>query len=341
MTWLDTEIEHHDYRPSPTQDLYFQNEVPPQHRDVFLRISRIGAQVFAQMSETTSESVQGFNPSKAKSQSAMSNVSSENAVQTDSHFEWLQRRMNFLVYDWKSLGLLALNSNSSDGNDPEQTPGPGTAWSILRNLSNFLFKQKKFIAKLSSENPDDLFFEKIFAQREGHVHAIAIIYGILAESMGLNLNHVHLHPLGLLKFTHLDQTFFIDLTQNGELLSSQQVLERMHQSVASENPALRLLEYMTGKQCFLEYLQLLKCALQKNGQLESLLLVLNQIQLYQPSNLNTLVERAFVFKGLGQNKNALADVKRYLSFADARNVPEAVLDLHRTLMPPENLTPPI
>lgn len=337
MTWLDTEIEHHDYRPSPTQDLYFQNEVPPQHRDVFLRISRIGAQIFAQMSVTASESLQDFTADKRERSPLVQGPSAELLAQTENHFEWLQKRMNFLVYDWQSLGLITLNSTNAEdqisNSDLTQVPtqelGPGVAWSILRNLSNFLFKQKKFVAKLSSENPDDLLFEKIFAQREGHVHAIAIIYGILAESMGLNLNHIHLNPLGLLKFTHLDQTFFVDLTQNGELLSSQQVLERMHQSFASENPALRLLEYMTGKQCFLEYLHLLKRALQRNGQLEPLLLVLNQIQLYQPSNLNTLVERAFVFKDLGQNKNALADVKRYLSFADARNVPEAVLDLDR------------
>ncbi|MCM2282699.1 MAG: transglutaminase-like domain-containing protein [Bdellovibrionaceae bacterium] len=244
--------------------------------------------------------------------------------------DWIVKRVQFLAYD--------LRTHTSAQSTPQE---------LCDVLNQYFFHEQGFsaIARLQDllDPAPALLLHRVLTARAGAPAVLSLIYSFLACQIGLRLEFVDLRPTCFLKFIDQGISRFIDLTREGHVLSSDDLLESLHTRFhLNAVPASALLDPVPSHRFMTDYLLSLKVAYVRRGEPAALLLIQNALMNCQPSSLQLLGERALLYRRLGQFKNALADLKRYFSFNDREHAPaeliraydelRAQLERHRNTM---------
>lgn len=239
--------------------------------------------------------------------------------------DWMLKRVQFLVYELNAKVRVGIEHL-----DPQEK---------ILALNEFFFNEKGFRVGTRDqvENANDWLMQNVLVHRTGSVELISVLYAVLAEKFGLQMEFVEFHrpenpTCLLLRWMDLDgQARYIDVRRSGHTLTSQEVLEALHLSHLQSKDIGKLLEPKKIDTVMVEYISQLKRRMSVESFGEKLLLLQNLLIAWRPSEIRFLAERAFISKGLGHLNSALSDLKRYFSFQDKERAPEEVVKLYGEL----------
>ncbi|MES2962504.1 MAG: tetratricopeptide repeat protein, partial [Bdellovibrionota bacterium] len=183
-------------------------------------------------------------------------------------------------------------------------------------------------------DPSDSFrLSRVFASRQGSPIVVAMLYGFLAERIGVSLEFVDFRPACFLKWVDSGHCRYIDVGRGGSTLASDEVIDLLHSYYQLTTVGLdQLLEVVTFERLLTTYLSQLKQAFAPRKEYEKTLYLQNALIAYQPSNLQLIAERAVLHRKLGHFKSALADLKRFFAFNDRDRAPADLVKLHDDLV---------
>lgn len=241
-------------------------------------------------------------------------------IEASVHRDWVVKRVQFFAYELRS-----------------HTPSHASPTKLCELLNHYFFNEKGFVAVARlQELPDTapaLLLHRVLASRAGAPAVLSLIYSFLACQIGLRLEFVDLRPTCFLKFIDNGMSRFIDLTRQGRVLSSDDLLESLQTRYHLEAvPPSALLDHVPSERFMTDYLLSLKVAYARRGEPEALLLIQNALMAHQPASLQLLGERAILHRRLGHFKNALTDLKRYFSFSDREHAPAEIVRLYDELV---------
>jgi regulator of sirC expression with transglutaminase-like and TPR domain len=231
---------------------------------------------------------------------------------------WISKRIQFMGYD--------IRATIAGDLSPRER---------LNSLNSYFFGAKDFQAISDSAYTNDAgplyLLARVLASRVGSPMMIALLYAYLAEQIGVNLHFVDLQPHCFLKLVDAGTSSFIDLSKAGRCLSSEELLELVQTRWKSNVSDERLAETLSHEHFVVDFCHALKRTYAKREDAERLLILLNHILEYQPSNLLLVAERAMVLRKLGRFKSALLDLKRYFAFHDRETAPPEFVQLYDDL----------
>lgn len=219
----------------------------------------------------------------------------------DEAQNYCHRSIKFMIYD--------LTTQRQDKKTEE----------LFALLNHFFFECKKFRI-----DRQVLFLKPIIETRSGCPIALAILYGHLAQALGLHVTMAALPVHSILKYDGPPRALYIDIGQNGKFLSEEELLQVIHHQ--SED----LLTRDFPKAVF-NYLSYLAETFRRSSQVEDLHRTLNLLLSLHPENTRFLAERALLRKHLGLLKEALQDLKRYFSFTDRHHAAQEILSAYEEL----------
>ena len=246
----------------------------------------------------------------------ISRISEE--LDADILAEWLVKRALFFSYELQG----SIPENASDAEK-------------LSALNRFFFDVKKFRC-----SPGSFVFHRVLMARTGAPLVISFLYSFLAERLGVELDFVDFKPACFLRWNEKDsmgvvvRSRFIDVTKNGALLSSDDVIELLHSRFQTEICHSTLFEEFAFETVLTHYVRELKSSMAEHAHEvpEQMLFLQNTLIAYQPSNIHLLAERAKIHRRLGHFKSALADLKRYFAFNEREKSPPELVKLHDDLV---------
>ncbi|OFZ19565.1 MAG: hypothetical protein A2Z20_08365 [Bdellovibrionales bacterium RBG_16_40_8] len=213
----------------------------------------------------------------------------------------LLRSINFMVYE--------LVSQSNGSSDHE----------TLDILNRFYFNTKNF--KISSH---PVLIKNILQNRSGCGIALALLYMHLAKCLDLDFQLIHWPLHAILKWECESKSQFVDLEQNGKLLSEEELLQmvnRHKEQVQTLNLKEAITQYLTN--ISLHYRQV-----EDFITLHKTLCLTLQLE---PENTRCLAERALLRKELGMVKESICDFKRYFSFTDKNSASPEIIAAYDSL----------
>ncbi len=211
------------------------------------------------------------------------------------------RSVNFMCYE-----LMAKCENK---NESERA----------RILNDYFFKQKSF--HILSLRPGELsaahlLIKPVLDRKAGSPLAMTILYLHLAAHLDLPIYAVHLKDQSLLKWIRGGQSCFIDLQQQGHMISEDQLLPALSRSIGDGNSGDVALEIVPNRRLFHRYLIELIRIFQNEENWKDLLTCYNVMVKADPNNMKALSNRALLHKRMGFMQEAMSDFKRFFSFVD-------------------------
>lgn len=206
----------------------------------------------------------------------------------------------------------------------------------LQLLNRFLFTEKKFrclgtvppFSNLGNDSPESLRMNRVLIDRTGAPIMIELLYAFLAERLGVNLEFADLKPTCFLKWRNGQQSHYIDVTREGAILTSDELIETLHTRFHLTNLcSASALEVQPFESFIADYIFEIKSCMDEDLDTEALLRLQEALIAYMPSNLKLIAERAVLHSRVGNFKNALLDLKRYFSFHDRSRAPQELVDL--------------
>ena len=231
----------------------------------------------------------------------------------DEFQDWCVRNVNFMVYE-----LAAQCEGKSEAEK-------------LDILNDFFFVQKDFQITHLNRNmlsEKDCLIRHVLTDRAGAALPMAMIYIHLATQVDLPLALVNLESLNICKWLRGSKCSYLDLARSGSVLGDEDILDmvtRMRQAQIGSVEEAKL-EVLTGQKILTYYLEDLKETLKRQDEKDLHHAVLSMLLKLDNNNLAYIGERALVRKELGFEKEAMADLKRYLSFAEMASAP---MDIQR------------
>jgi regulator of sirC expression with transglutaminase-like and TPR domain len=240
--------------------------------------------------------------------------------------DWCARTLNFMAFELAAL---------CDGKSEQEK---------LEVLNHFFFETKDF--QICSMNRKQLkeqhmLLRDVLAERSGASLVISLIYVHLATQLDLPLALVNISNLNVLKWMRGSRSSYLDLTQNGRVLDEEGLLQLISQDPGVEisSTAEAKLEVLSYKKILLMYLQDLLVVLEKADEKDLSHAVLSMLLKLDPNNLKFIGDRALLRKDMGFHKEAMNDIKRYLSFTDIGSAPVEIQYAFREITALSNETP--
>lgn len=197
-------------------------------------------------------------------------------------------------------------------------------WEKLRQ---FFFETKGFKTapdKWSELREKDLLLRSILESRNGHPLPVTLLFLHLALTVGLQVTLVQARQQFILKRLHGSQSFYIDILQDGRILSDCEVFQMLQRSSSN-------LEIWDARLIYRRYLEELMRLYEQQSQTQLLHSIYNLCLHLDDSNLPVLARRALLRHRMGFAREALTDLKRYFSFVDRGHAPielqKAMVDL--------------
>lgn len=234
--------------------------------------------------------------------------------------EWIVKRVQFFAYE------LQAHCNATAPKSER-----------LALLNRFFFEDKSFscVTDLAlCKDPSEAFtLGPVLSERSGIPSVIALLYGFLAERIGVSLEFVDFKPRCFLKWSDDGRSRYIDINRRGVTLTSDELIEMMHTrfQMTAVCP-VNLLETYSFESYLSDYIAALKTALIPRNEPLTLLYLQNILIAYQPSNLQLLAERARLHRQVGNFKSALSDLKRFFAFFERSKAPIELQQLHDELV---------
>lgn len=219
--------------------------------------------------------------------------------------EWCLRQVNFMTYELQSRATQLSESERFD------------------LLNSYLFGEKGFQIIPATLNPQeqDLLIRNVLSLKKGSVLTLALLYLHFATELDIPVYLLQIQQHFMLKWVRSGRASYIDLGNQGVLLTETEMLNLLNRSHASD-PRIEMLESWKSKQILRSYiLELLKIYEPKSCN-TGLHICFNVLLKLDPANLRILGRRALLRQKLGQVKEALSDLKRFFSFVEHNKAPQ-------------------
>ncbi|MCB0412917.1 MAG: hypothetical protein KDD50_01205 [Bdellovibrionales bacterium] len=196
----------------------------------------------------------------------------------------------------------------------------------LLQLNQFIFEDMQFqiIPESLNNNVYELLPESLLISQKGPALSIAIFYLHLAEFLELPIYLANHSSFCVLKWIRPKKTTFIDLSQQGKILTEEEVLEFFNNKKPIPQCHANLLERMSSKDIVTLYLEKILEFLGRTNFYKKIILIYDILLELHPSNTGYIVKRALTKKAIGLNKEALLDFKRYFTYIDKKDAPHEI-----------------
>jgi len=192
-----------------------------------------------------------------------------------------------------------------------------TAPQRWQKLHRFFFEEKGFkilIDRWSELCSEDLLLKPILETRAGHPLPMTLLLLHLALSIDLPVSLVQARHQFILKYKNEEASFYIDILQNGRLLTEDEVFQILQQSNANK-------ESCDARAIYRRYLEELMSLYEQQIEPQTLHSLYNLSLHLDETSLPILGRRALLRHRLGFVREALSDLKRYFSFVDHSHAP--------------------
>lgn len=200
----------------------------------------------------------------------------------------------------------------------------------FEKLRSFFFEQKDFqirTSRLSEAHEQDFMMKSVLNNRAGHPLPIALLFLHLAGSIDIPIFLMQARHHYVLKWVRAGQPVYVDLLQQGLILSDEQLLQILQKSSSN-------LEIWDARSIYSRYLEDLMRVYEQEHQSQLLHTLYNLSLHLDEANLPVLGRRALLRQRLGFAKEALTDLKRYFSFVERGHAP---VELQRAFIELETL----
>lgn len=219
--------------------------------------------------------------------------------------EAVNRSLNFMTYE-----LMAQTENLAEAERFE-----------LLNRYYFFIKGFQVLQLNPHETQEHhLLLKPVLEKRAGAPIAIALLYLHLAAHLDLPAYLIQLRNHYLLKWVRGGRSSYIDLCAEGRLVSEEELMQICTRSLDS-SPGTETLGILPNRKIFLRYADELVRVYDRENEFDRMHAMYNVILKVEPQNSRILGRRALLRRKLGQNKDALADLKRYFAFVDRTQAP--------------------
>jgi regulator of sirC expression with transglutaminase-like and TPR domain len=206
-------------------------------------------------------------------------------------------------------------------------PVSPNAASTLRAIRTVLFEEGGFRGNADAYyDPRNSFLNEVLERRLGIPITLSILYMEVASRVGLTLHGVGFPGHFLVKHVAGDRETFIDPFHGGEVLSSDDCMERLRKVAPKRAPEPRHLQAVSARQILGRMLHNLKRIYVETGDDVRALWVLDRLVLLAPDDVTERRDRGLVEARLGGFAAAVRDLDAYLaaapSAADAAKVRE-------------------
>ena len=199
----------------------------------------------------------------------------------------------------------------------------------LIELNKFVFeKQKIKIKSPSSLSESSFLIDTALREKVMCMPIMAPLYCFLGHKLGLSISTLSFKNLDIVKCQTSKKNYFINLSQNGFILTDENILEIINKHTCVEifdsflNP-------ISLKKCFSIYLAHIIDFYKSKNHCKNQLLLLDIALLNEPENLSFLKKRAFLKKHLQLYDEAYYDLKKYFSFIHHDKASKGILlELH-------------
>ncbi|MGE0764447.1 MAG: transglutaminase family protein [Bdellovibrionales bacterium] len=223
----------------------------------------------------------------------------------EDSMEWASRNLNFMTYE-----LMAQSEGLTEAERFEL-------------LNQYYFKTKGFqVLQLKTHETQErhLLLKPVLENRAGAPLAITMLYLHFAAHLDLPAYLIQLRNHYLLKWVRGGRSSYIDLCNEGRLLSEEELIQIMAR-VNEPNAATEPLSILPNRKIFLRYSDDLVRIYDRTDSHERLYAIYNVILKVEPQNSRIIGRRALLCRKMGLDKEALADLKRYFSFVDRGQAP--------------------
>jgi regulator of sirC expression with transglutaminase-like and TPR domain len=223
--------------------------------------------------------------------------------------EATSRTLNFMTYE-----LMAQGENLPEAERFEL-------------LNQYYFGKKGFqVLQLKAHETleQHLLLKPVIENRAGAPIAIALIYLHFAAHLDLPAYLIQLRNHYLLKWVRAGHSSYVDLCSEGRLVSEEELMRILARTVDMQ-PGSEALSIVPNRKTFLRYADDLIRVYERLESRENLHAMYNVILRVEPQNNRVLGRRAILRRELGQDKDALADLKRYFAFVDRTQAPPDLL----------------
>ena len=188
----------------------------------------------------------------------------------------------------------------------------------LHILNDYFFNQQGFKI-IPTSSPELWNMSYVVKSKKGSPQIIAFIYIHLTASIDLPIYITQLQDFNVVKWVQGNQAKYIDLTDEGKLLSGKTILDILNENESIKNPKDDALlntqmEIVPTKDLLLYYAQSLCNIYKSEGKEQEYKTMLDVCLILAPCDLNFLSQRALLLKQIGSHQKALMDLKKYFSF---------------------------
>lgn len=239
----------------------------------------------------------------------------------------------------RSIGFMAFELSSLCNDQPEIRK--------VELLNEFFFKTKDFQVTCTDRKKlreADLLLRDVLTERSGGSLIVALVYMHLATQLDLPMALVNAENFTLVKWLRGSKCTYLDLMKSGEPCTDDNLLQMINCCRGDEVGAHTetKFETVTYKKIMLIHLQDLTDVYRKSNQQDLAHATLSMLLKIDPNNLRFIGERALLRKDMGHHKEALSDLKRYLSFTEITGAPLEIQKAFREITalessPPETL----
>jgi regulator of sirC expression with transglutaminase-like and TPR domain len=221
----------------------------------------------------------------------------QSVLRGDEHQDWCARRISFLSFE--------LAAQCDELTELER----------LARLNEFFFNTQGFVVLPERSAESQYSLRPFLVEKKSSAIMVALLYLHLAAQLGLRMSFARSATWSILKWHRSDgRCDYIDVAQAGETLSADQLLALMGGTSAP-------LETVMLKDVMLSFLRQLTIVYANAGERDLSHATLSMMLKIEPNNLSLLCERALLRLKMGFDKEALADLKRYLAFSELGSAP--------------------
>ncbi len=240
-------------------------------------------------------------------------------LNSDCDLSQLKRRVQFLIFDIRSQ--ISLDESLSEK---------------VHKLSRLFFLDKNY--KITNEPLNENFsvsthlLDNCLTKKTGTLDITCGLYFILCEALNIKAEFLNLYPPCYLKFYEDGHTFYVDLSQMGRELETEDMLQIINKyySELDINDS-HLMAGMSSAEFLDHYIAQIQSRLKANSRFDSWRSLQNIRMTLKPESLGLIAERALVHYEMGLHKEALLDLKRYFSFVDYQQAPSRLALLYEHL----------
>ncbi len=227
---------------------------------------------------------------------------------------------------WEDRGIVDTDSvlgqlqRLSDGLRPRLI-GQCSAENRLRTVHSYLFDELRFKGNTWDYSaPENSYIDVVLEQRSGLPILLSIIYLDIGWRLGLPVHGLALPGHFLVCYDDLEQQFFIDPFNRGQLWSQTDCMKQIRQFYGNAAPAMlhNMLKPATRRSILARVLRNLKYTYVKRNNYIQALSAMDRVLLTASSEPGDVRDRGLLRAHMGRSVAALNDLERY-----ARLAPEA------------------